>query len=181
MNKLADSRTALLRVAYLGIGTALTVALILILRIPMFLPFLEYDPGDIPIYFCTYLFGPIYGLIMTVTASIIQGVTVSASSGWIGILMHIFATGTFVCVSGAIYKRGQSDKRLAVSLIAAGAATVGSMVIWNLIFTPIFSGVEVSAVVGMLPLIIAFNVIKVLINCVVSVIILKAVGKHIQL
>lgn len=181
MNKRADSRKTLLRIAYLGIGTALTVALILILRVPMFLPFLEYDPGDIPIYFCTYLFGPLSGFIMTVAASVIQGVTVSASSGWIGILMHIFATGTFVLVSGAIYRRGRNEKLFALSLVCAGIATVASMVIWNLVFTPMFTGAPVSSIVGMLPMIVAFNVIKVLINCTVSAIIFKTAGRHIQL
>ncbi len=171
----------LLKIAFLGVGAALTVALIYIIRIPMFLPFLEYDPGDIPIYFCTFLLGPIPGFILTVVASIIQGLTVSAASGWIGILMHIFATGAFAMTAGFIYAQNKSTIRLIFASAVGLIVTVITMVAWNLLFTPLFLNTPVSAVLQLLPLIIAFNVIKVLINASIAVVLYKSLIKIIKI
>jgi riboflavin transporter FmnP len=167
-------------IAFLGVSAALTVALIYIIRVPMFLPFLEYDPGDIPIYFCTFAFGPFAGFVLTAVASVIQGLTVSAASGWIGILMHIFATGSFVLTAGFIYKRSKRAARLYIGSATGLVVTVAVMVVWNLILTPVFMNAPVSAVVDILPAIIAFNVIKVSINSVVAIILYKSVYKYIN-
>lgn len=167
-------------IAYLGMSAALTVALIYILRIPMFLPFLEYDPGDIPIYFCTFIFGPVAGFTLTAVASIIQGLTVSAASGWIGIFMHIFATGSFALTAGIIYSRKKTTVQLFIGSFAGLIVTVIMMVAWNLVLTPIFMNAPVSAVIELLPVIIAFNLIKVLINSGFAIIIYKSVYKYIK-
>jgi riboflavin transporter FmnP len=162
------------------VGAALTVALIYILRIPMFLPFLEYDPGDIPIYFCTFIFGPVAGFIMTAVASIIQGLTVSAASGWIGIIMHIFATGSFVLTAGIIYSRKKTTARLFLGSAAGLIVTVITMAAWNRMLTPAFMNAPVSAVMELMPAIIAFNLVKVLINAGAAIIIYKSLYKYIK-
>lgn len=164
-------------IAYLGMAAALTVALIYLIRFPMFLPFLEYDPGDIPIYFCTFVFGPAAGLILSVTASIVQGLTVSASSGWIGIIMHIFATGSFAFTAGMIYSRKKTTARLLIGNACGLVVSVSTMVAWNLLFTPIFMKTSIAAVIELLPLIIAFNVIKVTINAAIAIFIYKSLEK----
>jgi riboflavin transporter FmnP len=166
-------------VAYLGVSAALTVALIYFIRIHMFLPFLEYDPGDIPIYFCTFVFGPAAGLILTVVASIIQGLTVSASSGWIGIFMHIFATGSFTLAAGIIYIHNKTNKRLIIGSAAGLIVTVIIMAAWNLILTTVFMNAPVSAVIEMMPAIVAFNIIKVSINSVIAIVLYKSVYRYI--
>ena len=86
----------------------------------MFIPFLEYDPADITIFITAFAFGPGVGFILKVIVSVLQGLTVSASSGVIGILMHIVATGSFVLVAGNIYKHKKTKKSAVVSgLVAA--------------------------------------------------------------
>ena len=88
------------KIAIMGVMTAISIILIYIIRFPIIpaAPFLEYEPGDIPIYIIAFLYGPLSGLVITIIASLIQGITVSAGSGIIGIIMHIYATGTFVLV-----------------------------------------------------------------------------------
>ena len=73
---------------------ALSVVLVWFVRFPIFpaAPYLEYDPADIPILIGTFAFGPLAGIAITVVASVIQGLTVSASSGVYGVLMHVIAT-----------------------------------------------------------------------------------------
>lgn len=171
------------KITFLGMGAALTVALIFFIHFPMFpmVAFLEYDPGDIPIYFCTFILGPIPGFILTVVACIIQGVTVSAASGWIGILMHIFATGSFTLVAGFIYSRKKTTVWLFLGTAVGLIVTVITMVAWNLLLTPVFMGIPVSAVIEIMPYIIAFNVIKVSVNAGVSVVIYKSIYKFIKI
>lgn len=141
--------------------SAISVILVMLIRIPCpGAAFLEYDPADVPILLSTVMFGPWWGLAVTVVVSVIQGVSVSAGSGIIGIIMHIFATGTYVIVTGLINKKG-SDKMLVLSLVAGALASTAFMVVWNLIFTPIFMGAPFEVVKNMmLPIILPFNLVK---------------------
>jgi riboflavin transporter FmnP len=149
-------------IARCGVLAAISALLVYLFHFPLLpqVPFLEYDPADIPIYFSTLMFGAVDGLIITIIASVIQGITVSAGSGFIGILMHIFATGTFVIVLGATSKRFSKI----VSIIFAIFSMTIIMIIWNLILTPLFLGSSVQAVIPLLPFIIAFNILKGAIN-----------------
>ena len=93
----------LVRLAMLA---ALSLMLMFLVRFPIIptAPFLEYEPGDVPALIAAFLFGPGAGFIVTFVVSLIQALTVSAGSGWIGAIMHLIATGTMVVVAGIIYK-----------------------------------------------------------------------------
>ncbi|MEG1991706.1 MAG: ECF transporter S component, partial [Christensenella sp.] len=110
----------------IAVMAALSIVLVALIHIPMFLPFLEYDPADIPIFITTFAFGPGIGLILTVIVSVLQGVTVSSAAGIIGIVMHILATGSFVLVAGNIYKHNKTRKGAIIGL-ACGVA------VWTLV------------------------------------------------
>lgn len=176
---MSDKRKNIFRLAVLGVCAALSIALIFMLRIPIFpvVPFLEYDPGDIPIMLCAYLFGPWAGLAITVVASVIQGVTVSASSGWIGILMHILATGSYAIVAGIITNKHSDIKRLIIASLCGILTMSGTMVLWNIIITPYYMGVPVDVIISLLPYIIAFNLIKSASNTIAAVILYKSLHK----
>ena len=75
----------------LAMLAALAIVLVALIHFPLVpaAPFLEYDPADIPIFIGTFLFGPAAGLALTAVVCVIQGVTVSAASGPIGIIMHL--------------------------------------------------------------------------------------------
>ncbi len=137
-------------------------------------PFLEYDPADIPILIGTFMFGPLAGLGLTVTVSVIQGLTVSASSGFIGIIMHILSTGSFVIVAGTIYKKEKTIKQAIIALIIGTLTMTFVMVLCNLIFTPIFLGAPIQSVIELLmPAIIPFNLIKAGLNSIVTFVVYK--------
>ncbi|MFA5449778.1 MAG: ECF transporter S component [Clostridia bacterium] len=175
-----SGRISTKKIATLAILSALGVALAMLVRFPLIpsAPFLEYDAADIPIFLGTFMYGPIAGLIMTVVVSVIQGVTVSAHSGYIGIIMHIFATGSYVLVAGLIYKFKRTFKGALLSVSIASLVMIVVMVFWNIIFTPIFMGVDRDAVYAMLlPAIIPFNAIKAGINSIFTLILYKRVSK----
>lgn len=155
---------------------ALSVVLVYLIHFPIFpaAPYLEYDPADIPIIFGAFAFGPLAGLIIAVIASVIQGLTVSSASGIIGIMMHIFATGSFVIVAGNIYKRSKTKRSGIMALVLGTLTMTVTMVLWNIIFTPMFLGVPLEAVLGMLvPIIIPFNIIKAGVNGTITFILYK--------
>ncbi|MGL5972953.1 MAG: ECF transporter S component [Oscillospiraceae bacterium] len=168
------------KLSLIGLSISLSIVLVYFIRFPIFpiAPFLEYDPADIPIFILTFLFNFKYGLYATLLVSIIQGFTVSASSGIIGILMHIFATGTYVIVFGILSKK---MKNLYLSCTICTLCMTLSMVIWNIVFTPFFLGTPISAVLSiMVPAIIPFNIIKAGLNSIISIFIYKSLKNKIK-
>ena len=158
---------------------AISIVLVFFIRFPIIpaAPFLEYTPGDIPLMMAAFLFGPAYGLILTVIAAIIQGITVSAHSGPIGIIMNILSGGSFVIVAGLIYSKSPSKNTKVVicALLAGVVATTITMIGWNLIFTPIFMGVPREVVFNMvLPVFLPFNIIRSGINSVFTFLLFKS-------
>lgn len=168
------------RLTTMALLVAIAVVLVALIHFPILpaAPFLEYDPADIAIFIGTFLFGPGAGFGITVVASVIQGLTVSAASGWIGIVMHILATGSYVLVAGIIYRR-RHDRRGAIAALVAGTLVMTAvMCVCNLIFTPIFMGAPMETVVAMLlPAIIPFNLIKAGVNSVITFLVYKPISR----
>ncbi len=139
------------------------------LRFPLLVSYLEYDAMDIPILIGGFLLGPGAGLLITLIGALIQGFTLSSSSGIYGILMHFLATGAFVTTASLIYRKRQSVKGLIAALIFGTLAMTAIMIPANLIVTPLFLGMPISSVTGLiLPVIIPFNLLKAGINSVVT-------------
>ena len=156
----------------LAMLAALSVILVALVHIPFPpAPFLEYDPADVPIFIGTFLYGPAAGLGLTLVVSVIQGTTVSAGSGIIGIVMHLLSTGS-------LYRKYHNRLGAAVALVVGVLSMTLVMVGCNLVFTPIFMGQPVEEVIGMLmPVIIPFNLLKAGINGLVTYLVYKPIGR----
>lgn len=169
------------RLARIGMLSALAIVLVLFVHFPLIpaAPFLEYDPGDIPILIVTFMYGPWYGLMMTVVVSVIQGVSVSAGSGWIGIVMHILSTGAFCIVAGLIYRRKRTIQGAVLALAAGVLVTTVVMAGCNLIFMPMFLADSTARDVAamLIPIIIPFNLLKAGINAVATFLLYKSIGR----
>lgn len=170
------------KISIVGVLSALAVILVIPFHFPIFpaVPFLEYDPADIPIFFVTGLLGPWYGLVMTVVVSVIQGLTVSASSEITGVIMHIVATGSFVLAQGLVMralKKKNLSQRIAslIAMIVGVISWIVMMGLWNLILTPIFMNMSVETVVGSYyKYIMGFNAVKASVNGVLAFILCNA-------
>lgn len=162
---------------------AVSIVLVFFIHFPIFpaVPFLEYDPADISILLCTFLFGPLSGFLMTVVVSLIQGLTVSAASGVYGILMHVIATSAYVLCAGLFYRFHRTRKGAVVALLIGICAMAVVMIPANLLITPLFMGVSVDVVVGMLGFIVLFNVIKAGINGIVTFIVYKPLKRVLKI
>ena len=168
------------KLVLMGMLVALSVALVYFIHMPIIpgVYFLEYDPADIPILIGTFLFGPLSGVALTVLVSVIQGVTVSAASGPIGIIMHFLATGTFVLLAGNLYRAHRTRKAALLGLAAGTLAMTAVMCVCNLVFTPLFMGSPVGEVVKLLlPAIIPFNLAKAAINSVITYLVYKPISR----
>ncbi len=176
--------TSIKEMLQMAMLAALSIVLVYLIRFPLFpaAPFLEYDMADVPILIGTFLLGPLNGLLLTVVVSVVQGLTVSAQSGWVGIIMHIVATGAFAVVAGTIYRYNRTRIGAVIALVCGGIAMTIAMIPLNLIFTVYFMGVSRDVVVDMLvPIIIPFNLLKATINSVVTFVVYKSVARILRL
>ena len=96
----------------MAVLAAMSIPLAYLIRVPFpGAPFsLEYDPADIPILIGTFMFGPLGGLIITGVVCVLQGLTVSASSGIIGILMHFLLQVLMFLLQGIFIKEIAPEK-----------------------------------------------------------------------
>lgn len=165
----------------MAILVAISIVLVFLVHLPLVpaVPFLEYDPADIPILIGAFAYGPVAGIILTVVTSVIQGMTVSASSGAYGIIMHIIATSVLVLVASGIYRVKHTKKGAILGLICGTLAMGLVMMPANHFITPIFMGVPTEVLDALLlPGILPFNLIKGGINSVVTFLVYKTVSRH---
>ena len=166
------------RLAKMAMLVALSIVLVFLIHFPIFpaVPFLEYDPADIPILMGTFAFGPVAGILLTIVTAVLQGVTVSAQSGPYGIIMHIVATSALVLTSGLIYSKEKTKKRAVIALICGTLAMTVIMIPANLFITPKFMGMPLEGLLPFMPWIILFNFIKAGINSVVTFLVYKKIS-----
>ena len=160
---------------------AISVILVWLVHFPIFptAAFLEYDPADIPILIGTFAYGPMAGLLLTITASAVQALTVSVHSGLYGFLMHVISTSLLAMTAGVIYNFKHTRRGAAVALICGTLAMGLGMLLANHFITPIFMGVSSAVVDNMLlPVILPFNLIKAGFNALVVFLIYKPVSSH---
>ena len=180
------------KLAVMAMLVALSIVLVSLVHFPIFAPvaFLEYDPADIPILIGTFAYGPLAGVALTVAVSVIQGLTVSAQSGVMGIAMHIFATTTLVLVAGIIYRVRHTRRGAVLALICGTLAMTGAMLVFNHFLTPYFlaGGIGDGAAVAanrelvdtlLFPFILPFNLIKAGANSAVTFLVYKTVSRYI--
>ena len=170
------------KLVVMALLAAVSIVLVYFIHLPLIpaVPFLEYDPADIPILIAALAYGPLAGVLLTVAVSIIQGVTVSAASGAYGIIMHIIATSTLVLVAGSIYRlrrtRGGGVLALVLGTLAMGLIMMPA----NHFITPHFMGQPVAVVDALLlPGILPFNLLKAGINSAVTFLVYKTVSRYV--
>ena len=160
---------------------AISVVLVWLIHFPLFpaAAFLEYDPADIPILIGTFTFGPLAGILLTISASAVQALTVSAQSGLYGFLMHVISTSLLCVTAGVIYQRRHTRMGAAIALSCGTLAMGVGMMVANHFITPIFMTVPTSVVDSMLlPVFLPFNLIKAGINSMITFLVYKTVSTH---
>lgn len=169
------------RLAKMAMLATISLVLVMAIRIPFPpAPFLVYDPADVPIIISAFAFGPLSGLAITFVVSFIQAFALGGD-GIIGFFMHMVATGSFVLVSGLIYRKHKTKKVALVALVVGALVMTTTMIGWNLLITPIYLGVPVEAVIGMiLPILLPFNLLKAGVNGLIIFLIYKPIARYLH-
>ena len=164
----------------LGLMTAISLVLVTLVRIPFPpLPFLVYDPADVPIYITAFAYGPAAGLIVTFIVSFIQAFAMGGD-GIYGFLMHFVATGIVSVVIGLMYHRTKTKKMAITALIVGVILVIVIMCMMNLFVTAAYMGMPRSAIVALLPMIALFNLLKSGINAVITFVLYKRVSRFLH-
>ena len=160
--------------------TALFCALAFVLtfvEIPIFppAPWLMYDPSGIVAFVAALAFGPSTGAIVVVLPWVLK--TLFTFNVW-GHVMAIVA-GLALCVPAALIARRVGGGRgLALGMVMGALVALASCIVGNIIVTPLYTAVSTADVIAMIvPILLPFNALKVIINCVVTALIQKPVAQ----
>jgi len=166
----------------IAVLSALSIVLMLLIRFPILpaAPYLIYEPADVPILIGGFLFGPAAGIIITAIVCVIQAFALS-TDGWVGLVMHVMATGSLVITSSVIYRRYHKLSGAIIALVAGTLAMTLVMIPVNLVIQPNFYGIPIETVKSLLvPAIIPFNLIKAGANSLLTLLVYKRISLFVK-
>lgn len=160
--------------------TALFCALAFVLtfvEIPIFppAPWLEYDPSGIVAFVAGLLFGPSTGAIVVVLPWVLK--TLFSFNPY-GHLMAVVAGLTLIVPAVVIARRLGGARGLAVGMLVGAVVSLAACILGNIVVTPLYTDTTAEGVVAMIvPILLPFNLIKVVLNCVVTALIQRPVSQ----
>ena len=174
-----NSKIDLKKIIVLAMFTALSFVITYVSHLipPLFsaTPFLTLDFKDAFVVMAAYLYGPLAGILVTVCEAFIEMITIS-KTGIIGFAMNVLSTSAFALVASIIYSKKKTVGVAVISLITGSVAMVTTMVLWNLLITPIYMEVPREAVIDLLiPGILPFNILKAILNSALSLLLYKRI------
>ena len=179
VNKAKRSHWSVRELVTLAIFSALGMALSFI-QIPIFppAPWLQYDPSGIVTLTVALMYGPAAG-IMVQLVSWIPKLIMSP----LGSLLTFVAMIGAVLVVGCIYKKFHNLKGAIVAIVVGSVVFTALAIAMNFVITPIYTpGVTVEAVASMVvPILLPFNIIKCVINGVVTGLLYKPVSNLVKM
>lgn len=178
MSNYSKSTSNVQKLTIMGLLCAVSfVSTMLLHSIPIMpsAPYLSLDPKDAVIAIGGFIFGPVAALIMTAVVCLVEMVTIS-STGIIGFVMNVLSTGVFVAVSTTLYYRKPKFKNAVIGLILGTVSMTAVMLLWNYLITPLYTGMDRSLIVPMLPTVfLPFNLLKGAINAALTLFLYKSV------
>lgn len=151
------------------VALALMVAMAMVLsfvEFPLFpsAQWLKYDPSSIIAILASLLYGPLLGSAVAVLAWVPRLITDP-----LGAFMNIMSVLPVIIVTGMLYQRSPSFGSAVRGSLVGGAVALVISVTLNYPVIPIFFGGQLEDVLEMtLPVLLPFNAIKVVLNCLVA-------------
>lgn len=164
------------KMAGIAIFSALAFVVSLVVRFPV--QFLTFDAKDAVITIAAFVYGPLSAVIISFLAALIEMITIS-TTGWYGFLMNFASSAVFSLTASLIYTKKRNLNGAIISLYSAIGATVGVMLLLNLLVTPLYlqyigAPVTNADMVAMLPtLLLPFNFAKALMNSAIVMLLYK--------
>lgn len=175
LNKFIDTRS----LCGMAILSALSIVSLLFIKFPIFpaVPHLEYDLADVFMLIATFIYGPVYGVVLCAVTSVLQCLLLSPQSIPFGMLMHFISTSSCLVTAGVIYGKKKTMNRALIGMALGVVVWTVVMIPLNIIFVPLQYHIPVSAVFPLLGWTTLFNFIKSLGNCLVTFFIYKRTHK----
>lgn len=135
---------------------------------------LKFDASNMPAMVAGFAYGPAGGVAVGIVTAIIHGLLMA---DFTGALMNILVVTCFVLPAALIYKKKRTYKFAIIGLVFSIIAGVIGSIIGNLLLTPSWLGVPFDAVVDLIiPVLIPFNLLKGLLNSVITLIVYKSIS-----
>lgn len=135
---------------------------------------LKFDASNMPAMVAGFAYGPAGGVAVGIVTAIIHGLLMA---DFTGALMNILVVTYFVLPAALIYKKKRTYKFAIIGLVFSIIAGVIGSIIGNLLLTPSWLGVPFDAVVALIiPVLIPFNLLKGLLNSVITLIVYKSIS-----
>lgn len=135
---------------------------------------LKFDASNMPAMVAGFAFGPAGGVAVGIITAIIHGLLMA---DFTGALMNMLVVTCFVLPAALIYKKKRTFSGAIIGLIFSVIAGIIGAIIGNLLLTPSWLGVPFEAVVALIiPVLIPFNIIKGIINALLTLIIYKSIS-----
>ena len=135
---------------------------------------LKFDASNMPAMVAGFAYGPAGGVAVGIVTAIIHGLLMA---DFTGALMNILVVTCFVLPAALIYKKKRTYKFAIIGLVFSIIAGVIGSIIGNLFLTPSWLGVPFDAVVALIiPVLIPFNLLKGLLNSVITLIVYKSIS-----
>lgn len=135
---------------------------------------LKFDASNMPAMVAGFAYGPAGGVAVGIVTAIIHGLLMA---DFTGALMNILVVTCFVLPAALIYKKKRTYKFVIIGLVFSIIAGVIGSIIGNLLLTPSWLGVPFDAVVALIiPVLIPFNLLKGLLNSVITLIVYKSIS-----
>jgi len=150
------------RLCAISLFAAMAYVAVLLFRIKV--QFLTFDIKDVFLGICALVYGPLAGAVCAVTVALIEMITVSDTMFY-GFIMNTLSSCAFVCPAAIIYNTKRNLKRAGIGVGVSVVFMTVVMLLANVIVTPLYQGMPVSAILPLLPtLILPFNFTKALAN-----------------
>lgn len=135
---------------------------------------LSYDASIMPAAVCGFAYSPAAGLACGIISVVAHGILFA---DFTGALMNLLVVIGFILPSALVYKKIHTLKGAVIGLLLGIVFAVIMAVLGNLVVTPAWLGVPLDAVVAMIvPILIPFNLLKGLLNAILTLIVYKAIS-----
>lgn len=137
-------------------------------------PWLKYDASAMPAMVSGLAWGPAAGIAVGIIGAVIHGIMLGDFSGAV---MNIIIVTCYVLPAALIYKKMHSWKGAIIALVVGSLISVLGAMVGNLVVMPIYFGMPVEAVVEMIiPVLAPFNLLKAILNSVLTIIVYKSIS-----
>ncbi len=168
------------RIAVTALFCAVAAICTLFIEFPILpgVTFLKYDPSAIAALVAGFAFGPATGAVVSVLPYLVH---LATESGIYGTFMAIVATLTLVLPASLVYQRNTTMRGAITGLVVGGVICLVCCILANIVVTPIYMGAPREAVIAMIvPTLLPFNVLKIVLNCVITILVYKPISKALE-